>query len=143
MRLWTVAARAGRPRGSLPWRKEPAAPTVYSGVVIEERPDLGATLAVGEHAVRVGTCSWTDKTLTEGSDWYPRRTMSAEDRLRFYAAQFPLVEVDSTYYRPPAEQQSELWVERTPHGFRFEALPVHPRKEPVLRVGRDGRGRRM
>ena len=106
-------------------------------MVIEERPDLGATLAVGEHAVRVGTCSWTDKTLTEGSDWYPRRTMSAEDRLRFYAARFPLVEVDSTYYRPPAEQQSELWAERTPDGFRFDVkayslLTGHPTRPQSL-----------
>jgi uncharacterized protein YecE (DUF72 family) len=45
--------------------------------------------------------------------------MSAEDRLRFYAARFPVVEVDSTFYRPPTEQQSTVWAERTPPGFRF------------------------
>jgi uncharacterized protein YecE (DUF72 family) len=59
--------------------------------------------------------------------------MSAEDRLRFYAAQFPIVEVDSTYYAPPAEQQARLWVERTPEGFRFDVkayslLTGHPAK---------------
>jgi uncharacterized protein YecE (DUF72 family) len=70
--------------------------------------------------VLTGSCSWTDRTLVEESDWYPKRTMSAEERLRFYAAQFPLTEIDSTYYAPPSEQQARLWAERTPEGFRFD-----------------------
>lgn len=78
-----------------------------------------------------GTCSWTDRTLTAESDWYPRRTMSAEERLRFYASRFPLAEVDSTYYRPPSEQQAQLWAQRTPEDFRFDVkayslLTGHP-----------------
>jgi uncharacterized protein YecE (DUF72 family) len=85
----------------------------------QEESSLGATVDLGGHEVRVGTCSWTDRTLTRETDWYPRKTMSAEDRLRFYAAQFPLVEVDSTYYRPLTEGQSALWAERSPEGFRF------------------------
>ena len=79
----------------------------------------------------VGSCSWTDKTLLKESGWYPKKTMGAEERLRFYASKFPLVEVDATYYRPPTEQQSELWAERTPAGFRFDVkayslLTGHP-----------------
>jgi uncharacterized protein YecE (DUF72 family) len=35
-----------------------------------------------------------------------------------HASQFPLVEVDSTYYTPN-ERNSQLWVERTPAGFTF------------------------
>src|SRR5207302_2522747 len=46
--------------------------------------------------------------------------MSAEERLRYYAAQFPLTEIDSTYYAPPSEQQARLWAERTSEGFRFD-----------------------
>jgi uncharacterized protein YecE (DUF72 family) len=34
--------------------------------------------------------------------------MSAAERLRFYTAQFPLTEIDSTYYAPPSEQQARL-----------------------------------
>jgi uncharacterized protein YecE (DUF72 family) len=68
--------------------------------------------------IRVGTASWTDKTLLQ-SGWYPKGTTSAEDRLRYYASRFPLVEVDSTYYTPPSEQNSRLWAERTPEGFTF------------------------
>lgn len=84
-----------------------------------------------------GSCSWTDKTLVQDGDWYPRRTMSAEARLRFYASQFPLTEIDSTYYAPPSEQQAALWVERTPDGFRFDVkayslLTGHPTRPRSL-----------
>jgi uncharacterized protein YecE (DUF72 family) len=95
--------------------------------------EIGAAVTVAGHAVLCGTCSWTDKTLVQETDWYPARSMSAEDRLRFYAARFPIVEVDSTYYAPPAEQQARLWAERTPDGFRFDVkayslLTGHPTK---------------
>lgn len=68
--------------------------------------------------VRVGTASWTDKTLL-ASGWYPEGMDSAERRLAYYATHFPLVEVDSTYYTPPAERTAELWAARTPPGFVF------------------------
>jgi uncharacterized protein YecE (DUF72 family) len=53
-------------------------------------------LTVEGARVMVGTCSWTDPTLTKQTDWYPRRTMSAGERLAFYASRFPIVEADST-----------------------------------------------
>ena len=83
-------------------------------------PQLGPSVSLGGHLVLTGSCSWADKTLVEQADWYPRRTMSAEDRLRFYASRFPLTEIDSTYYAPPSEHQARLWAERTPDGFRFD-----------------------
>jgi Protein of unknown function DUF72 len=45
--------------------------------------------------------------------------MAAEKRLRFYARQFPLVEVDATYYALPGEQTAKAWAERTPDRFTF------------------------
>jgi uncharacterized protein YecE (DUF72 family) len=86
--------------------------------------------------ILIGTASWTDKTLLE-SGWYPPDVTSAEDRLRFYAEQFPLVEVDSTYYTPPNERNSELWAARTPAYFRFNVkafslLTQHPTKVSAL-----------
>jgi uncharacterized protein YecE (DUF72 family) len=98
---------------------------------------LGAPAWTGEHTVLTGSCSWTDKTLVENADWYPRKTMSAEERLRYYAAQFPLTEIDSTYYAPPAERQVALWAERTPDGFRFDVkayslLTGHPTRPRSL-----------
>jgi uncharacterized protein YecE (DUF72 family) len=89
---------------------------------------------VGE--IRVGTASWTDKTLL-ASGWYPADATSAEARLRYYATQFPVVEVDSTYYTPPNEANSERWVARTPDGFRFDVkafslLTQHPTRPAAL-----------
>jgi uncharacterized protein YecE (DUF72 family) len=86
--------------------------------------------------ILVGTASWTDQTLL-ASGWYPPDATSAEDRLRFYAEQFPLVEVDSTYYTPPNERNSELWVARTPPYFRFNVkafslLTQHPTRVDAL-----------
>ena len=48
-----------------------------------EADQLGAPAWEGEHVVLTGSCSWADKTLVEDGGWYPRRTMSAEERLRF------------------------------------------------------------
>ena len=62
----------------------------------------------GGGEVRVGTASWTDPTMTAKGVFYPDDARTAEDRLRYYATQFPLVEVDATYYALPREQQSEL-----------------------------------
>jgi uncharacterized protein YecE (DUF72 family) len=45
---------------------------------------------------------------------------SADERLRYYSEQFPLVEVDATYYALPRREQAKLWVERTPEGFVFD-----------------------
>ena len=82
--------------------------------------------------IRVGTASWTDKTLL-ASGWYPDAADTAEKRLAYYADRFPLVEVDSTYYSPPAETTAGLWAQRTPKGFlfnikAFSLLTGHPTK---------------
>ena len=70
--------------------------------------------------VLIGTCSWTDKALIDSEAFYPAKSMSAEDRLRFYSANFPIVEVDSSYYALPSFTNSKLWVERTPSDFTFD-----------------------
>lgn len=67
--------------------------------------------------VRTGTASWTDPTMVAKGVFYPDGATTAEDRLRYYATRFPVVEVDATYYALPREQQSKLWVERTPKDF--------------------------
>ena len=82
--------------------------------------------------IEVGTASWTDKTLLE-SGWYPQTADNPEKRLAYYARQFPVVEVDATYYGPPAEQTTRLWAQRTPDAFTFNIkafslLTGHPTK---------------
>ena len=87
--------------------------------------------------IRVGTASWTDPTLTRDAGWYPKKSMSAEARLRFYASVFSMVEVDATYYHPPTEELAALWVDRTPQDFRFDVkayalLTQHPTRPASL-----------
>src|SRR3989475_12013641 len=69
--------------------------------------------------ILVGSCSWADTALID-SGWYPPAAKSPEDRLRYYAERFPIVEVDSTYYAIPQERNPEAWVERTPPEFVFD-----------------------
>jgi len=69
--------------------------------------------------IRVGTCSWTEKTLIQSGEFYPSGVKTAEGRLRYYAGSFDTVEVDSTYYAIPDRRTTYLWVERTPDNFIF------------------------
>jgi uncharacterized protein YecE (DUF72 family) len=70
--------------------------------------------------VLFGTAGWTDPTLTAPGVFYPPDATSAEERLRYYASRFPMVEVDSPYYALPTARMAELWVRRTPPGFVFD-----------------------
>jgi uncharacterized protein YecE (DUF72 family) len=86
--------------------------------------------------LKVGTASWTDRTLL-ASGWYPPSADTAEKRLAYYARQFPLVEVDATYYSPPAEQTASLWAQRTPAEFTFNIkafslLTGHPTRPSAI-----------
>lgn len=96
---------------------------------------LGYVNAMGE--IKVGTASWTDKSLIESGTFYPEDVKTAEARLRFYAERFDTVEVDSSYYGMPAERNSRLWVERTPAEFTFHIkaysmLTGHPTRVPSI-----------
>src|SRR5438034_9073847 len=87
--------------------------------------------------VLIGISSWTEPTLIKEGNFYPKGVSSAEERLKFYASQFPIVEVDSTYYFPPPERNSVLWIERTPKDFTFNIkayalLTNHPTKVESL-----------
>ncbi|MGI8751229.1 MAG: DUF72 domain-containing protein [Acidimicrobiales bacterium] len=87
--------------------------------------------------VLVGTCSWTDKTLVRDTAWYPKKSMSAAERLAFYASQFPIAEADSTYYFPPSPELTRGWAERTPEAFTmnvkaYSLLTGHPTRPNSL-----------
>lgn len=69
--------------------------------------------------VLVGTCSWSDPSLIQSRRFYPRGHSSAEKRLAYYASQFPIVEVDSSFFAMPQASNAVLWVERTPADFVF------------------------
>jgi uncharacterized protein YecE (DUF72 family) len=89
--------------------------------------------------IKVGISAWTEPTLVK-SGWYPPGATTAEDRLRHYASKFSIVEVDSTFYAILNEKTAQLWVERTPKDFTFNAkafalLTQHP--TPAARLPKD------
>ena len=67
--------------------------------------------------ILLGTSGW------DYPEWigrvYPPR--GAEDKLRYYAGRFPIVEVNSTFYHLPSVNVAASWVRRTPSRFRFAA----------------------
>jgi uncharacterized protein YecE (DUF72 family) len=84
--------------------------------------------------IRIGTCSWADEALSK--HWYPKG-LPAGERLAHYAQHFDTVEVDSTYYRLPAEEMVRRWAERTPDDFvmhvkAFGLMTRHPVKLEAL-----------
>ena len=82
-------------------------------------PDPAPAALGRRRNVRVGLCSWSDPSLIKSKAFYPRGCSTPEARLRHYAAQFPIVEVDSSFYAMPSESNALLWAERTPADFVF------------------------
>jgi uncharacterized protein YecE (DUF72 family) len=73
----------------------------------------------------VGTSGWSYPSWRPG--FYPAGTKPA-DFLEYYAERFRTVELNTTGYRLPAEDQFSRWAELTPPGFRFAPkLNVHLR----------------
>ena len=85
--------------------------------IVELRPSGQGKVEMSN--ILIGTASWTDKSLIASGRFYPAKCNSPEERLRYYASQFPLVEVDSSYYAMPKPEVAQLWAERTPPTFTF------------------------
>ena len=81
---------------------------------------LPACVEIGESRVLFGTTSWADQSLVQSGSFYPKKTMTARERLGFYATRFPLAEIATTYRFPPTPDLSRQWVDRTPDGFKFD-----------------------
>src|SRR5436309_98058 len=63
--------------------------------------------------------------------------MKAEERLRYYASIFPIVEADAPYYYPPTEEMAGMWVNRTPERFTmnikaYSLFTNHPTRPDSL-----------
>jgi uncharacterized protein YecE (DUF72 family) len=67
--------------------------------------------------ILVGTASWSDPGFVD--HWYPRK-MAAHERLGWYAQQFEMVEVNSTFYAVPDLRTVERWAAATPDDFTFD-----------------------
>ena len=82
-----------------------------------------ASPSEGLTGLYVGTSGWSYPTWRPG--FYPVGT-DQRDFLSFYARRFRTVELNTTGYRLPAEEQFERWAAQTPEGFRFAVkLPAH------------------
>ena len=68
---------------------------------------------------RIGLSAWTDRSMLAESEFYPRKTMSAEERLWWYSRFFDVVEVNSSFYAIPSIDTTTGWAARTPPGFLF------------------------
>jgi uncharacterized protein YecE (DUF72 family) len=64
----------------------------------------------------VGTSGWSYPSWRPG--FYPAGVAN-EDFLRLYAERFTTVELNTTGYRLPSEEQFARWAQQTPPGFRF------------------------
>ncbi|OZI79748.1 DUF72 domain-containing protein [Bordetella genomosp. 2] len=70
-------------------------------------------------SILTGTASWTDPTLLACGRFYPPHVRTPEARLRHYAGQFGMAEVDATYYGLPSGHMAHAWATRTPARFVF------------------------
>ena len=68
------------------------------------------------NSVSVGTSGWSYPSWRPG--FYPAG-LDPSGFLAFYAARFATVELNTTGYRLPAEDQFRRWAEQVPEGFEF------------------------
>jgi uncharacterized protein YecE (DUF72 family) len=67
-------------------------------------------------SVRAGTSGWSYPSWRPG--FYPAG-LDPSEFLRFYAERFTTVELNTTGYRLPSEDQFARWAEQVPDGFEF------------------------
>jgi uncharacterized protein YecE (DUF72 family) len=86
-----------------------------SGTGVGETPGMTAipSRVTGLH---VGTSGWSYPGWKPG--FYPAGT-DAKEFLAYYAQRFSTVELNTTGYRLPAEEQFRRWAEQAPPSFRF------------------------
>ena len=100
---------------------DPGSETAGERALAVERAANQPIVTARGATIRIGTASWTDPTMTAPGVFYPRGADSAEERLAYYAATFPIVEIDATYYALPSARVAAAWVDRTPPDFVFDA----------------------
>jgi uncharacterized protein YecE (DUF72 family) len=91
-------------------------------------------------STRIGTCGWSypsGRGTWNGLFYPPRgaRGFRAGDELAYYAEHFDTVEVNVTFYRPPAAATTARWVKQTPRGFEF-SVKLHQKFTHPVAIGR-------
>jgi uncharacterized protein YecE (DUF72 family) len=93
--------------------------------------------------LRIGTSGWSYPTGrgTWNGIFYPsHKGRSHFDELRFYAAHFDTVEVNSTFYGQPRAEVTRSWADRTPRGFEFSIKLYQKFTHPRMFAERIRRG---
>ncbi|MCI3926900.1 DUF72 domain-containing protein [Paenibacillus sp. TRM 82003] len=90
---------------------------------------------VPSDSVRIGLAGWGDHDAV-----YPEGTPAGR-KLALYAKQFPIVEVDSSFYAIPSVETVRRWTEDTPADFgfvvkAFQAMTGHDREAGRRAIGR-------
>jgi uncharacterized protein YecE (DUF72 family) len=88
--------------------------------------------------LHVGTSGWSYPSWKP--DFYPAGT-DAKEFLGYYATRFSTVELNTTGYRLPAEEQFRRWADQTPPGFAF--APKLPGQRPRMVADFSDRVRRL
>jgi uncharacterized protein YecE (DUF72 family) len=93
--------------------------------------------------IKVGPAGWSYE------DWkgivYPKDAGSKFDQLAYLAKYFDVIEINSTFYRPPSEKTGRSWVRRVAHNdeFKFTAklyqVFTHDRNNATAQDERDYR----
>jgi len=84
-----------------------------------------------QQKIRLGTCAWSFPEWR--GNFYPA-DLPPDRWLEFYSRYFPAVEIDSTFYKTPADATIRRWADSTPASFRFACkLPRAITHERMLR----------
>jgi uncharacterized protein YecE (DUF72 family) len=92
--------------------------------------------------IRIGTSGWSYPSGrgTWNGVFYPPKGSRPRgfNELSFYAEHFDTVEINSTFYRPPAASTAKKWVEQTPPGFEFSVKLYQKFTHPEMFVKATG-----
>jgi len=71
-----------------------------------------------KHVVKVGPAGWSYR------DWkgivYPKDATSKFDQLAFLSKYFDVIEINSSFYRPPSEKTARSWIRRVANNDKFK-----------------------
>src|ERR1043166_1775820 len=93
--------------------------------------------------IRIGTCGYSyPGAPPKGWDgvFYPAERRRGFDELSYYADFFDTVEINSSFYRPPAPAMARAWAAKTPDGFEF-SVKAWQKFTHATRLGEPGAAR--
>lgn len=93
--------------------------------------------------LRIGTCGYS-YAGSSPKGWhgvfYPKTKGKKFDEIAYYCSFFDAVEINTTFYRPPAPEMAEAWAKRTPTDFEF-AVKVWQKFTHPMKLGEEAGGK--